>query len=167
MLGDGGPLERGRYPPAAARHPVHLLLYRFCNCGRKEPSVEGVHTMSRILVVEDSPTILYLMADALVQGGYEVLKATDGTEALRIAAEEKPSLVLLDVILPKLNGYQVCRRLKAAPETAGIPVVMITSKSKNTDRHWGLEQGADDYVVKPFETRDLLDVIARFVTGNK
>jgi DNA-binding response OmpR family regulator len=145
----------------------YLLLYRFFNRRRKKSSAEGVHTMSRILVVEDSPTILYLMADALVQGGYEVLKATDGTEALRIATEEKPSLVLLDVILPKLNGYQVCRRLKAAPETAGIPVVMITSKSKRTDRHWGLEQGADDYVVKPFETRELLNVIARFVSRNK
>ncbi|NDJ75112.1 MAG: response regulator [Chloroflexi bacterium] len=123
--------------------------------------------MSRILVVEDSPTVLYMMANTLAQGGYDVIKATDGLEALRLAAEEKPSLVLLDVILPKLNGYQVCRRLKAKPETAGIPVVMITSKSKTTDRHWGLEQGADDYVVKPFEPVELLDVIGRFVPQAK
>lgn len=122
--------------------------------------------MSRILVVEDSPTVLYLTAAALTQSGYEVLKATDGIEALRIAVEEKPDLVLLDVILPKLNGYQVCRRLKAEPQTATIPVVMITSKSKDTERDWGLEQGADDYIVKPFQPSELLSVIARFVPRN-
>ena len=123
--------------------------------------------MSRILVVEDSPTVLYLMAEASAQGGYEVLKATDGMEALRMAAQEKPSLVLLDVILPKLNGYQVCRRLKAEPATASIPVVMITSKGKNTDRHWGLEQGADDYVVKPFQAHELLSVIGHLVPQDR
>ena len=153
-------------PESSRSAPCSRVVVPFLSLETKKLSVEGVDTMSRILVVEDSPTVLYLMADALAKSGYEVLKATDGIEALRMAAEEKPNLVLLDVILPKLNGYQVCRRLKAEPETAGIPVVMITSKSKNTDRHWGLEQGADDYVVKPFEAHELLGVIGRLVAQN-
>lgn len=119
--------------------------------------------MHRILVVEDSPTALYVVADMLAKDGYEVVKATDGEEALRLAAEEQPNLILLDVILPKLNGYQVCRRIKAAPETQRIPVVMITSKSKSTDRNWGLEQGADGYIVKPVDPDALRDVINQFV----
>jgi twitching motility two-component system response regulator PilH len=119
--------------------------------------------MSRILVVEDSPTVSYIMVDALSKVGYEVLGAADGEEAVRLAIQECPDLILLDVILPKLNGYQVCRRVKSTPETAHIPVVMITSKAKSTDRHWGMEQGADDYIVKPFDTQDLLAIISRFI----
>jgi twitching motility two-component system response regulator PilH len=118
--------------------------------------------MYRILVVEDSPTALYVVSDMLIKDGYEVIKATDGEEALRLAAQEKPNLILLDVILPKLNGYQVCRQIKAAPETQHIPVVMITSKSKSTDRNWGIEQGADGYVVKPVDAVALRAVIGQF-----
>jgi twitching motility two-component system response regulator PilH len=112
--------------------------------------------MASILVVEDSPTVLYTTSQMLTDGGHNVLKARDG--------QEKPSLVLLDVILPKLNGYQVCRQLKSTPETAHIPVVMITSKSKERDRHWGMEQGADDYITKPLDGRALLKVVEGLVT---
>lgn len=119
--------------------------------------------MSRILVVEDSPTLLYMVSRMLSEGGYQVLTATDGEEAMSLAIQEHPSLVLLDVILPKLNGYQVCRRMKSTPATAQIPVIMITSKTKDNDRRWGLEQGADDYVTKPFDARELLEVVDRFV----
>jgi twitching motility two-component system response regulator PilH len=119
--------------------------------------------MSRILVVEDSPTVLYMVSRMLAEGGYQVMTAKDGEEAMSLAIKELPNLVLLDVILPKLNGYQVCRRMKSTPATAQIPVIMITSKTKDTDRRWGFEQGADDYVTKPFDARKLLDVVNRFV----
>jgi len=119
--------------------------------------------MARILVVEDSPTVVYLLGDALAQDGYDVLKATDGAEALRIAREEELDLVLLDVILPKVNGFQVCRMLKEGEHTAHLPVVMITSKAKTKDRMWGLEQGADAYVTKPVDRVELLDVVHKFV----
>lgn len=119
--------------------------------------------MSRILVVEDSPTALYVVADMLIKAGHQVLKATDGEEALRLAAQEQPELILLDVILPKLNGYQVCRQLKAMPQTQQIPVVMITSKSKSSDRSWGIEQGADGYIVKPVNEEALREVIGHFI----
>lgn len=117
--------------------------------------------MSRILLVDDSPTMLYAMRAALADKGHEVITATDGEEALQLATKEQPNLVLLDVILPKLNGFEVCRQLKSSAETNHIPVVMITSKTRDKDRHWGIEQGADDYVTKPFEAGDLLDVINR------
>jgi twitching motility two-component system response regulator PilH len=120
--------------------------------------------MSRILVVEDSPTVLYMVSRMLSEGGHQVMTAKDGEEAMSLAIKEHPNLVLLDVILPKLNGYQVCRRMKSTPATCRIPVIMITSKTKETDRFWGLEQGADDYVTKPFNARQLLDVVGRFVT---
>lgn len=116
-------------------------------------------TEHRVLVVDDSPTVLYKTSLMLTEGGYEVVKATDGQQALELARQEQPNLILLDVILPKLNGYQVCRKLKSSSETAHIPVVMVTSKTKDSDRHWGIEQGADSYITKPFEADDLLDVI--------
>jgi twitching motility two-component system response regulator PilH len=122
-----------------------------------------MNKMSRILVVEDSPTALYMVAELLAREGYDVIKATDGEEALRLAAQEQPQLILLDVILPKLNGYQVCRQIKAALETRHIPVVMITSKAKDKDRDWGIEQGADGYVVKPVDSSALREVIGQFV----
>jgi twitching motility two-component system response regulator PilH len=120
-------------------------------------------SMSRILVVDDSPTVLYVVKQMLAEGGYEALAATDGEDALRLASQARPSLILLDLILPKVNGYEVCRQLKSAPETAHIPVVMVTSKTRDADREWGIEQGADDYVTKPFDAQNLLEVIGRFV----
>ena len=117
----------------------------------------------QILVVEDSPTVLYRTKKMLTDAGYAVLTAADGEEAMHLVLEHKPSLVLLDVILPKLNGYQVCRQIKSSPEIAVIPVIMITGKAKDSDRHWGIEQGADEYITKPFEAEDLLAAVGQFV----
>jgi len=121
--------------------------------------------MPRILVIDDSPTMLYMVTEMIAQGGHETITASNGEQAICMAVNQQPDLVLLDVILPKLNGYEVCRQLKSTPQTADIPVVMITSKSKDKDRKWGIEQGADDYITKPFDADDLLDVIERFVRG--
>src|SRR5262245_32233222 len=107
--------------------------------------------MISILIVEDSPTILQMASQALEGAGYRILQATNGEEAVDVALQQQPDLILLDVILPKMTGYQVCRQIKSTPETAHIPVVMITSKSKDSDRYWGIEQGADDYITKPFD----------------
>lgn len=120
--------------------------------------------MSRILVVDDSPTVVQVVRQMLVEGHYDVLSASDGEEAIRVATDHHPDLVLLDIILPKLNGYQVCRQIKSSPETARIPVVMITRKAKEEDRQWGVEQGADAYIPKPFNAQDLLDVVQRLIS---
>ena len=114
---------------------------------------------SKILVVEDSPTYLRKIADFLLGLGYEVITAIDGEEALEKAARENPSLIVLDVILPKKNGFQVCRQLKTSPGTQDIKILMITSKSQDSDRFWGLKQGADDYMTKPYDDEELLSNI--------
>ncbi len=114
-----------------------------------------------ILVVDDSPTELSLIADALTGKGYRLVTAADGDEALEKAQEIHPSLILLDVILPKKNGFQVCRQLKTAPDTKEIPIVLVTSKSQDSDRFWGIKQGADDYITKPFGAQDLLASIRK------
>jgi twitching motility two-component system response regulator PilH len=116
---------------------------------------------STILVVEDSPTALALTTTALQARGFRVVTAVDGEEALRKAAAERPVLVLLDVILPKKNGFQVCRELKSGLATRDIKVVLVTSKTQESDRFWGLKQGADDYLTKPFKEEDLLAVVQR------
>jgi twitching motility two-component system response regulator PilH len=117
--------------------------------------------MISILIVEDSLTVLQMASEALEGAGYRVLQATNGEDALQAAENQQPDLILLDVILPKMTGYQVCRQIKSTPETAHIPIIMITSKSKESDRYWGLEQGADDYITKPFDIQSLLEVIGR------
>lgn len=76
---------------------------------------------------------------------------------------EKPDLVLLDIILPKKNGFQVCRQLKTAPETKDLPVVLVSSKSRDSDRFWGLKQGADEYLTKPFEDEELVAMVKKFI----
>lgn len=114
-----------------------------------------------ILIVEDSPTELKGMAHLLEKEGYAVVTATDGDEAVAKAAASKPQLVLLDVILPKKNGFQVCRQLKSTPETKHLKVILVTSKTQDSDRFWGMKQGADDYVTKPFEPQALLTAVAR------
>ena len=112
-----------------------------------------------ILIVDDSPTTQRIIRLAIEAGGYRVLTASDGDEAIDVARRERPDLVVLDIILPKKNGFQVCRHLKAIPETRGIKVVLLSSKSHEMDILWGKRQGADGYLTKPFETEQLLACI--------
>ena len=121
---------------------------------------------SKILVVEDSPTYLRKIADVLQGHGYDIITAVDGEEALEKAVQENPRLIVLDVILPKKNGFQVCRQLKTAPATQDIKILMITSKSQDSDRFWGLKQGADEYMTKPFEDNELVTTLAKLLAQN-
>lgn len=116
-----------------------------------------------ILVVDDSPTDLKLMAAPLRDKGYRVITAVDGEEALNKAVSERPRVVVLDIILPKMNGFQVCRQLKTAPDTKDIRILMLTSKTQDSDRFWGLKQGADEYMTKPFEDGELIANVAKLV----
>jgi twitching motility two-component system response regulator PilH len=110
----------------------------------------------KILVVDDSPTDLKLATGPLQRKGFVVVTAVDGEEALSKAAEEKPQVIVLDVVLPKKNGFQVCRQLKGAPDTKGIKILLLTSKSQESDRFWGIKQGADGYLTKPYSDNDLV-----------
>jgi two-component system alkaline phosphatase synthesis response regulator PhoP len=109
-----------------------------------------------ILVVEDEEDILDLLRFNLVKAGYSVATATRGEDALKAVAQKRPSLILLDLMLPGLNGLEVCRQLKRDPKTAGIPIVMVTAKGEEADILIGLEVGADDYVTKPFSIKVLI-----------
>ncbi len=97
-----------------------------------------------ILVVDDSPTEMSMVMGALQGKGFHVSTAVDGEEALEKAIREHPTLIVLDIILPKKNGFQVCRQLKTTPETKDIKIIMLSSKSQDSDRFWGLKHGADD-----------------------
>ena len=114
-----------------------------------------------ILIVEDSPTERALIQSALQSSGFRLLTAADGDEAMAKIQAERPSLVLLDVVLPGKNGFQLCRQLKTTAETKAIKVVMLTSKNQDSDRFWGLKQGADDYVTKPFDANSLVATLRR------
>ncbi len=108
-----------------------------------------------ILCVDDEQHILDLLTFNLEAAGYATITAANGTDALALATASTPALVLLDLMLPDLSGMEVCKRLKATPLTAGIPVIMLTAKDSETDKILGLELGADDYVTKPFSVREL------------
>ena len=116
-----------------------------------------------VLLVDDSPTEMKLMRQALAGKGYNLVTAVDGEEALSKALQLKPDLVLLDIILPKKNGFQVCRQLKTTPETSSVKVILVSSKSQDTDRFWGLKQGADDYLTKPFSEEDLMTAVHKYI----
>jgi len=116
-----------------------------------------------ILVVEDSVTDLRMVTATLESIGHTIITAVDGEEAIAKAKKEHPSLVLLDVILPGRNGFQVCRDLKMAPETKDIPVIIISSKNQESDRFWGIKQGAVEYLTKPFGNDELLAAVARHI----
>lgn len=108
----------------------------------------------KILVVDDEQSIRELLEFNLKKNGYETLTAADGREALQKA--EGTDLILLDLMLPEIDGIEVCRRLKTAAKTADIPIIMLTAKAEEVDRIIGLEMGADDYVAKPFSMRELM-----------
>ena len=117
-----------------------------------------------ILVVEDSPTHMRFITDALKGDGYSrIITAVDGEEALIKAGEQKPYLMILDVILPGKNGYQVCREIRNSPDTKDIRVLMLTSKDQDSDRFWGMKQGADVYMTKPCDRADLLNNVSKLM----
>jgi pilus assembly protein CpaE len=111
---------------------------------------------TRILVVDDDPIIIQITAKVLSAGGYEVFKATTGPDALRQVDEVKPELVILDVMMPDMNGYEVCRHLRAKATTARLPIMMLTAQESVEEKVRGFEAGADDYMTKPFQPPELL-----------
>ena len=115
--------------------------------------------MAVVLIVDDSPTEQHVISQVLEKNGFETLLASDGEEAINIAASNHPDLILMDVVMPGMNGFQATRQLSRNPETSAIPVVMVTSKDQETDRIWGLRQGAVDYLMKPVDGDDLLAAI--------
>jgi twitching motility two-component system response regulator PilH len=117
----------------------------------------------KILVVDDSPTERFYLTDLLLRQGYAVVTAKNGVEALAKIRSERPSLVVMDVVMPGASGFQVTRAMTRDPETQAIPVILCTSKATETDRIWGLRQGARDYIIKPINAEELLAKIADLV----
>ncbi len=112
--------------------------------------------MKLILIVDDSPTEVHVMQAALQRHGFRTAVATDGAEGIRLAREMRPDLIFMDIVMPGMNGYQATRTLTNDPDTSGIPIVMVTSKGQETDKIWGLRQGAVDYMIKPFSPDELV-----------
>jgi twitching motility two-component system response regulator PilH len=113
-------------------------------------------TIQKILLIDDSKTELHVLSELLGKRGYEVRTAENGDEAIRRLAEDKPDLILMDVVMPGQNGFQLTRSITRDPRFADVPVIMCTSKSQETDKLWGMRQGARDYVVKPVNADELL-----------
>ncbi|MDJ0861463.1 MAG: response regulator [Gammaproteobacteria bacterium] len=114
----------------------------------------------RVLVVDDEPNILLSLEFLMTQAGYEVSTATDGEAALQAIEAGRPDVVLLDVNIPKRNGYQVCETIRANPAWGHVRVVMITAKGRDVEREKGLALGADDYIIKPFSTHEVVAKVA-------
>ena len=115
--------------------------------------------MPVILIIDDSPTELHLFQGMLERGGFETLVADSGEEGIRTAQNARPDCILMDVVMPGMNGFQATRQLTRDPKTSSIPVIMITTKDQETDKIWGMRQGAVDYIVKPVSEKELLGKI--------
>lgn len=124
--------------------------------------------MARILVVDDSPTETEAFRSVLEKNGHKVLNAENGADGVAMARQELPDLVLMDIVMPGLNGFQATRQLTRSPETKNIPVVIVTTKDQETDRVWGKRQGASGYLVKPVsESRLLSEIGALLATDDE
>jgi len=125
---------------------------------------------AKILVVDDNEKNVELLEAILLAAGFEVLKAYDGKQAIEMAGKERPGLVLLDIMMPQLDGFQVCQILRKDSQNAGLPIIMVTAKDKESDIVQSLEKGADDYVVKPIDKKELLgkieDMLAKASKGS-
>lgn len=116
--------------------------------------------IKKILVIDDSPTERFFVVDLLNKKGYQTITAENGEEGIAKAKAEKPDLILMDVVMPGLNGYQATRTLTRDEDTKDIPVIICTTKGQETDKIWGLRQGAVDYLVKPLNPEELLKRVA-------
>ena len=118
--------------------------------------------IKNILLVDDSKTELHFLSDLLEKRGYKVRTAEDGEEAMRRLGEETPDLILMDVVMPGQNGFQLTRAITRDPRFVNVPVIMCTSKNQETDKVWGMRQGARDYIVKPVDADELVAKIKAF-----
>ncbi len=116
--------------------------------------------MAKVLIVDDSPTETYKLTSVLEKNGHTVITAENGESGVTTAKKELPDVVLMDIVMPGLNGFQATRQLSKAAETAHIPVIMVTTKDQETDRGWGMRQGAKAYLTKPIEEKLLLGTMA-------
>uniref|UniRef100_B8HSJ8 Response regulator receiver protein n=1 Tax=Cyanothece sp. (strain PCC 7425 / ATCC 29141) TaxID=395961 RepID=B8HSJ8_CYAP4 len=112
--------------------------------------------MSTVMIVDDSPTLRAMIAEALVKEGLQIVEACDGLDAKEKIQLSCPDLVIMDIVMPRMNGYELCRWLKNEFADQRIPVIMCTTKSEEFDRHWGMKQGGDAYITKPFEPAELM-----------
>jgi len=123
------------------------------------------NSQETVLIVDDSPTEMHILSGILKKGGYSVVTAVDGESGVAEAEQTKPDLILMDVVMPGLNGFQATRQLSRNPETSEIPIILVTTKGQETDRAWGLRQGAREYVVKPVAAGELLKKIKSILTA--
>lgn len=120
--------------------------------------------MARILIVDDSPSQLMGIRRIVEKLGHEAITAEDGAQGVEVCKRELPDLVLMDVVMPNLNGFQATRAISKDPATQHIPVILVTTKDQDTDRVWGMRQGAKAYITKPFSETDLADVITQVMS---
>jgi twitching motility two-component system response regulator PilH len=132
---------------------------------KKESAKAQANAGGKILIVDDSPTETHIIKGYVEQGGFEVITAEDGESGVEEAKRSQPDLILMDVVMPGLNGFQATRQLSKLPETENIPVILVTTKDQETDRAWGLRQGAREYVVKPVSKDELLGKIHAVLAG--
>ena len=121
--------------------------------------------MARILIVDDSPSQLMGMKRIVEKLGHEALTAEDGAAGVEAAKAHKPDLILMDVVMPNLNGFQATRAISKEASTAHIPIVLVTTKDQETDKVWGMRQGAKAYITKPFNENQLIEVIQNLLAG--
>jgi len=119
--------------------------------------------MAKVLIVDDSPTEVHVLQTMLTKNGHEVVVATSGEDGVDMAKSEMPDLILMDVVMPGMNGFQATRALTKDPDTQHIPIIIVTTKDQETDRVWGLRQGAKDYITKPVDSTDLLTKITAVI----
>ncbi len=123
--------------------------------------------MARILIVDDSPTETYKMTNLLSKSGHDVMTAGGGEEGVAIAKKELPDLVLMDVVMPGINGFQATRQITKNPSTSHIPILIVTTKDQETDRMWGRRQGAVGYLTKPIEEKALVKAVDEALAAGK
>ncbi len=119
----------------------------------------------RVLLVDDEPDILVTVKKLLWMNGYEVETALDGAEALEKIGTYTPDILVLDIMMPNVNGYQVCHHVRAKPETSDMPIIILSAKAQPYDKYWGEKIGANDYLTKPFDNKELVNKIADLLSS--
>jgi twitching motility two-component system response regulator PilH len=134
-----------------------VLIFDIIEAWKKEKK------MAKILIADDSLAELQIFQAALQSTGHSIVTVMDGEAAEAKVKSEKIDLIILDVVMPKKNGFQVCRDIKSNDQYKNIPVIMVTSKDQESDKFWGMKQGADEYLIKPFKPEDLLKAVKKYI----